>query len=86
MLTCRDVATSATEYMEGGLSMRTRLEFRVHLLLCRVCRLYVGQLAVTRLALRWLRRPLPSDQDLDVLLQMFRSDRNAPTRDHGRPR
>lgn len=68
MLTCHDVATGATEYMEGGLSMRTRLEFRVHLLLCRVCRLYVGQLAVTRLALRWLRRPLPSDEDLDVLL------------------
>ncbi len=73
MLTCRDVADSATSYMERKLTLGERLQFRAHLLMCRFCRLYVRQLALTRDALRRLPRPLPSDADLDRLLHLFRS-------------
>jgi anti-sigma factor RsiW len=73
MLTCRDVAKSATDYMEGELSLRESLQVRVHLLMCGFCRLYVRQLAATRDALRRLPRPLPSDEDMERLLRMFRS-------------
>ena len=86
MLTCRDVASRATEYMEGGLSIRARLEFRMHLLMCGVCRLYVRQLVVTRQALRRLPRALPSDDDLDLLLGMFRSASHTNGQDSDRPR
>jgi hypothetical protein len=73
MLTCRDVARSATDYMERELSLRESLQIRLHLLMCGFCRLYVRQLAATRDALRRMLRPLPSDEDMDRLLSVFRS-------------
>jgi predicted anti-sigma-YlaC factor YlaD len=73
MLTCRDVTESATDYMERKLSMRQSLRVRLHLLMCGFCRRYVRQLAATREALRRLPRPLPSDQQVENLLRVFRS-------------
>lgn len=73
MLTCRDVARSATDYMERELSLRESLQIRLHLLMCGFCRLYVRQLAATRDALRRMLRPLPSDEEMDRLLGVFRS-------------
>jgi hypothetical protein len=73
MPTCRDVARSATDYMERELSLRESLHVRLHLLMCTFCRLYVRQLATTRDALRRLPRPLPADEDLERLLRVFRS-------------
>lgn len=73
LLTCRDVARSATDYMERELSLLESLQIRLHLLMCGFCRLYVRQLAATRDTLRRLPRPLPSDEDMERLLQVFRS-------------
>jgi hypothetical protein len=73
MLTCRDVVNSATDYMERKLSLRQRLQVRMHLLMCRFCRRYLRQLALTRAVLRRLPPPLPSDEALDRVLQIFRS-------------
>jgi hypothetical protein len=76
MLTCRDVAESATDFMEQKLSSREWLQVRLHLLLCRFCRLYVRQLSATRDALRRLPRAMPSDEDVRSLLGVFRSCRD----------
>jgi hypothetical protein len=76
MLTCRDVAESATDYMERKLSLRESLQVRLHLLMCGFCRLYVRQLATTRDLLRRLPRALPSDEDMRSLLGTFRSRTN----------
>lgn len=51
MLNCRDVTERATEYLEGTLSWKARLQFRLHLALCRFCRRYVEQLRLTIRAL-----------------------------------
>ncbi len=81
MLTCRDVTESATDYMERKLSMRQLLRVRLHLLMCRFCGRYVRQLAATREALRHLPRPLPSDQQVENLLQVFRSTADDDAKD-----
>ena len=73
MFTCRDVAPRATDYLERNLSLADRARVAMHLLVCSFCRLYVRQLTVTRDVLRRLPRPLPSDQELDRLLHVFRS-------------
>lgn len=52
VLTCRDVAAHATDYMEGALPVRTRLAVRLHLVLCRMCRTYLDQLRRTAGLLR----------------------------------
>ena len=80
MLTCRDVAESATDYMDRKLSIRESLQLRLHLLMCGFCRLYVRQLAVTREALRRLPRGMPSHKEIERLLRAFRSHVND-TRD-----
>ncbi len=49
MLTCRDLVTLLTDYLEGRLPLGTRLRLDLHLLLCGHCRRYLRQ---TRLTIR----------------------------------
>ena len=53
MLTCKDIAKQASDYVDGHLSARQRLAFAFHLLLCGQCREFLRQL---RLALRFYRK------------------------------
>ncbi len=48
VLKCRDIADLSTEYTEGTLPPGRRIAFGFHLLLCRMCRTYLDQLAKTR--------------------------------------
>ena len=61
VLTCRDVAEYATDYMDGALPLRTRLAVRLHLFVCRMCRAYLAQLrrTVSLLRGRGLAGPSP---------------------------
>lgn len=52
MFSCRDVAETASDYLERDLSRFDRLKFRAHLLLCQSCRRYVEQIARTAVLLR----------------------------------
>jgi anti-sigma factor ChrR (cupin superfamily) len=54
MLTCREVTSKATEYTEGALPWTTRLQIRLHLMMCWMCRRYLEQLELTTRALRHL--------------------------------
>lgn len=44
VFSCRDVAERASDYLDRDLSLRSRLQFRLHLFLCRDCRRYIDQL------------------------------------------
>lgn len=48
MLRCRDVADKASDLMEGGLPLGTRLGLRLHLAMCAMCRAYLDQMRRTR--------------------------------------
>jgi predicted anti-sigma-YlaC factor YlaD len=68
LLTCRDVAVHATDYMEGTLARRDRLAVRLHLALCRMCRTYLDQLRRTAALLRDGRlAPPPADVEARIL-------------------
>jgi predicted anti-sigma-YlaC factor YlaD len=47
MLSCRELSETATDYLEGTLTLRQRAGVRMHLLMCKHCRAYVDQLAKT---------------------------------------
>lgn len=53
MLTCKDIAKQASEYVDGHQTLRQRLAFVLHLLLCGQCREFLRQL---RLAVRFYHR------------------------------
>lgn len=44
MLNCREVVDSADQLLDGSMSRRQRFAIKMHLLMCRHCRRYVGQL------------------------------------------
>lgn len=47
MMKCRDVAEVASDYLDHELAVWPRIEVRLHLLACRNCRAYVGNLRLT---------------------------------------
>ena len=56
MLSCSDIAKQASDYLDGHLSVRQRLAFAVHLLLCGKCKEFLRQLG---LALRFYQQLPP---------------------------
>lgn len=44
---CRNIAESASDYLDGQLPWRRRLVVRIHLIICGVCRRYVTQMRLT---------------------------------------
>lgn len=75
MLNCHDVTRRASDYLDGALPWRTRVEMRMHLWMCRFCRQYVQQLALVVRTLRRLPgRDVPNDA-LNKLMAAYRSER-----------
>jgi len=75
MLNCREITERASDFIDAALPWHVRLEVRLHLMMCRLCREYVRQLA---LVVRTLRR-LPSREVAPrvnpELLALFRAER-----------
>jgi predicted anti-sigma-YlaC factor YlaD len=46
-LTCRELVELVTDYLEGGLPARDRLDFERHLVWCSWCRDYLDQMRTT---------------------------------------
>lgn len=74
MLNCQDVAERASAYLDGGLGRWERLQVRLHLALCRVCREYVRQIGLIVAALHRLPRGrVPDEAFLDRLRAAIRT-------------
>lgn len=58
MLTCREITEGANQYVEGELAWWAKLQFRMHLFMCRHCRRYMDQMEST---IRLLRNPPPEE-------------------------
>lgn len=44
MLSCKELANIATDYLEGDTSLLIKLEIRMHLMICHNCRAYLRRL------------------------------------------
>lgn len=44
MLMCRDLARIASDYIDGELTTKEKLSVRIHLMMCRHCRSFIGNL------------------------------------------
>ncbi len=66
MLSCRKAAELTSQALDRRLSVRERAALRLHLALCRVCRLHGHQLELIRAAAARLERRLAErDERLD---------------------
>ncbi|OEY66202.1 zf-HC2 domain-containing protein [Marinobacter sp. X15-166B] len=52
MLMCRDLARSASDYVEGQLGRADTVAIKMHLLMCRHCRRFVSNLRASIALLR----------------------------------
>ncbi len=75
MLNCREVSERASDFLDAELPYRVRLQIRLHLLMCRICREYVRQMSLVVRTLRRLPRNEPAAELHMELLAMFRAER-----------
>ena len=80
MLSCRHVTSKATDYIQRKLPWATRLQIRLHLMMCWMGRRYLRQLELTAVALRQLsgREGAPAETPAplrDILQQWTRKRR-----------
>jgi len=77
MLKCRDVLEQADAYLDQQLSGWQRLQFKLHLLLCRNCRRYIKNLQLTQQVSQQVRlsQTSPSETELDTLMRLIEQDK-----------
>jgi hypothetical protein len=75
MLNCQQVTERASDFLDGTLSWRVRVQVRLHLLMCRFCREYVRQMSLVVGTLRRLPGPAPTADLQRDLLTAFRAGR-----------
>lgn len=65
-----------TDYLEGRMTLGTRMRFHMHLGMCKHCRAYLRQMRLTVATLgRLPDEPMPADVK-DELLRRFRGWKN----------
>lgn len=73
MLTCQELTELVTDYLEGRLSLMQRVQFHLHVGMCRHCRAYLRQMRMTVRTLGHLPdEPIPPGMR-DELLERFRT-------------
>ena len=68
MITCRHIFDHASDYMEGPVSLRERMQLFVHLVICKYCRRYLRQLKLA-IGIAATIPPMdePTEADIDDL-------------------
>ena len=71
-MTCKEFVEMVTDYLEGSMSLWTRVRFHLHLGMCLGCRIYLKQMKQTILTLgRLPQEPVPPAVR-EELLRRFR--------------
>jgi len=78
-LSCQELVELVTDYLEGALSKRDRLDFERHLVWCSWCRDYVAQVRLTIELTGQAEAAQPASPMRERLLDAFRGwKRNRP--------
>lgn len=72
MLTCRDITELANGYLDGELPMLTRMQVRLHLMMCKHCPKYIDQLASTTRLLRTLPSEAPPVEVEETIMRLVK--------------
>lgn len=76
MMNCIEITRSVTEFLERRLKLRTRIEFLIHIAMCRGCRTYVAQIRASIAAMRSLSTPTLAGPPIpiEILVERFREE------------
>ena len=73
MLKCCEVTERADDYVDGQLGLRSALQVRLHLLVCRSCRTFMRQMRIVGGLIQDYGKAPRSDEPDQVLLEAFRN-------------
>ena len=78
MLSCKEIVEQASDYLEQEMSPWRRLQYRMHLFMCRHCRRFTSQFAAGVSMLRRLpQRSEPCDHSVEIERVMQRIDKQS---------
>ncbi len=69
MLTCRQIVEQSSDYRAGAMPLSRRLQYRLHLLMCRNCRRFSRQFNAAVAMTRRLPAAPVSQAQIDAMLQ-----------------
>ena len=75
MLTCRDISKLVSESLDRKLPLRFRMEVRLHLMMCRLCRAFRHQAVTLHKILSLHDSVLVNDPSADIHLSSAASER-----------
>ena len=78
-ITCRELVRIVTDYLEGVLTLDERTRFEQHLVYCKGCSAYLGQMRDTLRATGRLSEECVPASARDELLRAFRTFHKAGT-------
>ena len=65
-MTCEDVEGFILDYLDGALRWRTRAMFRMHILFCKECRVYIRKYEVARELGQQVMRGEPESDEAEI--------------------
>lgn len=75
MLSCKDVAHLASDYLDNNASSKLNWKIRVHLLACSCCRRFMRHLKITQKIVPQLIKKNEQEVDAELILKKIK-DRN----------
>lgn len=82
MLTCQELTELVTEYLDGRMPFARRMQFQLHLGMCRHCRAYLEQMKATVRTLGKLpAESMPDDVKAELLRRLAAMPPSTPNGD-----
>ncbi len=69
MFKCKDIGYRATEYLAGEMTLTQRVQFRLHLSICRNCQRFMQQINLLTQTLPQHTFPEPDDAQIEAWLK-----------------
>lgn len=83
MLMCRDLATIASDYIDGELPPGQNLSVKMHLMMCRHCRSFIGNLRMSTELINAHSAGTPNEQLINAIDQRVAEALSKHHRDPG---
>jgi len=75
VLSCHDIHEMTSDYLEKRLSLKQRINYRLHMFFCHDCQRFLAQFRTTIRTLRGLRLDEPSAQTVDAQVEALLKQR-----------
>ena len=80
MLKCRDVSELSSDYLDGQLPLRKRVQIRFHLFMCTHCRRYLRHFQSTITLIKKLKKTKANQQQVESVMGRIQKEKSKPSK------